>query len=58
MNSPKRTTVAVGSKPSEMFVQNWDKDAGHGQHRSDRLDPRLAMGNKKTPLGPGTLKGA
>jgi hypothetical protein len=42
---------------SEAFVPNWDKDPGHGQHHQ-RLDERLAMGQKKTPLTGGKLKPA
>lgn len=44
----KRTVVAVGRKMSEAFVPGWDKEAGNAQHR-ERLDQRLAMGQKMTP---------
>lgn len=53
----KRTVKAVGSSMSEAFVPGWDKEAGHGQHRSPRIDARQAMGKKKTPLSATKVKG-
>ena len=51
----KRTTVAVGSTMADRFVPGWDSKPGPAQHTT-RLDERIAMGEKKTPMVPGVLK--
>jgi hypothetical protein len=54
LNPGVRTTAAIGQKPDQQFTPDWDKQPGLMQHR-DRLDERLAMGQKMTPPGCGTL---
>jgi len=50
-----RTTTVMNSRPADWFVPGWDKAPGAAQHR-EALDARIDMGQKMTPLGPGTLK--
>ena len=57
---PQTDTVQTRYESQDRFVADWDKRQGEGQ-RIGRLQDRLAMGQKKTPLnnkgGTGTRKG-
>ncbi len=50
-----RTTTVMNSPDKCWWVPGWDKAPGAAQHR-EALDARIAMGQKMTPIGPGTLK--
>ena len=53
---PFTQTVRVQySTPAERFVQNWDAKAG-GEQKMVRVAERTKMGQKRTPIGAGTLK--
>ncbi len=51
----KETTKVQYATFPEMFVPGWDAEIGGGQKMA-RVEDRAAMGNKRTPLGPGTLR--
>jgi hypothetical protein len=55
--APNKTTVATNlGKFSDGFARNWgDLGLGSGQHLN-RVRDRVAMGQKKTPIGRTTLK--
>lgn len=55
LGSAVRTTKAQFSSPSERFIHDWDSRAGVEQALT-RTDARAAMGEKKTPIGRGTLR--
>jgi hypothetical protein len=57
IDPPKTTARAQFSTFNEMFTPGWDKQPAALQ-KMDRVAERSAMGQKMTPLGPGTLKPA
>jgi hypothetical protein len=53
INPGKRTTGVMNSKLSDADTRDWDKKPGLAQHG---VAARAALGQKKTPRGPGTLR--
>ena len=55
IDPPKKTTRAQFTTGKEMFTPGWDKRPS-AEQKMDRVAERHAMGQKKTPIGRGTLK--